>query len=292
MKIAIYGKALDNPLNAEMPALIESMKRRGFEVAIYERYAVYLSRAGWLPEGCPIFNRANVDIKSFAFLVSVGGDGTLLDTATLIGDSCVPVIGINTGRLGFISSATIDEMQAVCDDCLSGKLRTEARTLLCLESERKLYAPTNFALNELTVLKKDSASMIRIDVEVNGESLNSYWADGLIVSTATGSTAYSLSCGGPIVMPGSGAFVITPIAPHNLNVRPVVVPSDATLVITASGRSESFLLTLDSRPMEIHANERLQIRKAPFNLYIIQPEGHSFLNTLRNKMAWGYDKRN
>lgn len=292
MKIAIYGKPTENALNEAIPALISSMIGKGFEVMIYERYAAFLKNMGALPEGIQIFNRSNIQIKDFAFLVSVGGDGTLLDTATLIGDSGVPAIGINTGRLGFISSATIGEMNAVCDSFLDGTYCCESRALLQLTTGRGLFKPNNFALNELTILKKDSAAMVRIDVHIDGEYLNSYWADGLIVSTPTGSTAYSLSCGGPIVMPGSGNFIITPIAPHNLNVRPVVVSCDARLQIQVSGRSDTFLLALDSRPGEITADDVLEITRAPFELNIIQPEGHSFLNTLRTKLNWGYDKRN
>lgn len=292
MKIAIYGKPTENALNAALPALISSMIKKGFEVMIYERYAEFLKGLGALPDGIRRFNRSNIQIKDFAFLVSVGGDGTLLDTATLIGSSGVPAIGINTGRLGFISSATIGEMSAVCDSFLNGTYRCESRALLQLNTERNLFKPNNFALNELTILKKDTAAMVRIDVHIDGDYLNSYWADGLIISTPTGSTAYSLSCGGPIVMPGSGNFIITPIAPHNLNVRPVVVSYDARLQIQVSGRSDTFLLALDSRPGEITTHDVLEITRAPFELNIIQPEGHSFLNTLRTKLNWGYDKRN
>lgn len=269
-----------------------SMERKGFEVVYYERFAKFLTAQGFLPEGVPVFNRDNVDLGDIAFLVSMGGDGTFLDTATLIGNSGVPVVGINAGRLGFISGTGVAETEAVCDAWLEGTVRFENRSLLQLQSERNHFAPQNFALNELTVLKKDSAAMVRIDVNINGEALNSYWADGLIVCTPTGSTAYSLSCGGPIVMPGSENFVITPIAPHNLNVRPVVVSNSAEITIRVSGRSDHFLLALDNRPDDFGPDEVLTVSRAPFDLRIIQPEGHSFLNTLRNKLAWGYDKRN
>lgn len=268
------------------------MERKGFEVTYYERFAKFLTARGFLPEGITVFNRENVNLDGIAFLVSMGGDGTFLDTATLIGNSGVPVVGINAGRLGFISGTGVAETEAVCDAWLEGTVRFENRSLLQLHSERNHFAPQNFALNELTVLKKDSAAMVRIDVDINGEALNSYWADGLIVCTPTGSTAYSLSCGGPIVMPGSENFVITPIAPHNLNVRPVVVSNSAEITIRVSGRSDHFLLALDNRPDDFGPAEVLTVKRAPFDLRIIQPEGHSFLNTLRNKLAWGYDKRN
>lgn len=291
-KIAIYGKPVDNLLNSAMHDLFRTMKERGFQVHVYERYARFLEEKGHIPSGTPTFNRENVEIEEFAFLVSVGGDGTFLDTSTMIGKSNVPVIGINAGRLGFISSAEVNEMAAVCDAFTAGTLRYETRSMLQLKTEMDHFAPHNFALNELTVLKKDTAAMVRIDVSLNDGYLNSYWADGLIVSTPTGSTAYSLSCGGPIIMPGSENFVITPIAPHNLNVRPVVVSNTAEIKIRVSGRSEKFLMALDNRPSDFGPEETLRITRAPFDLRIIQPDGHSFLNTLRNKLAWGYDKRN
>lgn len=291
-KIAIYGKPVDNLLNEAMSDLFTSMKNRGFEVHIYEKYARFLEQKGHILGGMPVFTRENVEIEGYAFLVSMGGDGTFLDTATMIGKSGVPVIGINAGRLGFISSATVDEMAAVCDAYTAGTLRFETRSMLQLNTDRNHFAPRNFALNELTVLKKDTAAMVRIDVSLDDQYLNSYWADGLIVSTPTGSTAYSLSCGGPIIMPGSENFVITPIAPHNLNVRPVVVSNSVEIKIRVSGRSENFLMALDNRPSDFGPDETLRITRAPFELRIIQPDGHSFLNTLRNKLAWGYDKRN
>lgn len=275
-----------------MPALFSSMSERGFEVHVYEKYARFLRENGHIQANTPVFNRENVKIDQYAFLVSVGGDGTFLDTATLIGKSGVPVIGINAGRLGFISGSGLEEMDRVCEAYIAGTLRYEKRSMLQLTTEQQHFEPQNFALNELTVLKKDTAAMVRIDVSLNDEYLNSYWADGLILSTPTGSTAYSLSCGGPIIMPGSENFVITPIAPHNLNVRPVVVSNTAEIKIRVSGRSEKFLMALDNRPADFGPDETLLVTRAPFDLRIIQPDGHSFLNTLRNKLAWGYDKRN
>lgn len=291
-KIALYGKPAPNRLNSDLPSLMELVKSYGFEAVVYERFAAYLVAEGILEGNEPTFNRDSVRINEYAFLISVGGDGTLLDTATLLRDSGVPVIGVNAGRLGFISSATLDEIGGVCASFRNDTLRWEARSLLKLDAEKAYFGETNFALNEFTVLKKDTAAMIRIDVWLDDDFLNSYWADGLIVSTPTGSTAYSLSCGGPIIMPGSQNFVITPIAPHNLNVRPVVVSHDTRIRISVSGRSEHFLIALDSRPAELLPHEIIELTRAPFDLRLIQPEGHSFLNTLRNKLAWGYDKRN
>jgi len=292
MKIAIYGKPYDNTLNASVGDLICTMNDAGFEVAIYERYHNHLNKMGLLKGNFTIFNRKTVDIKSFVCLVSVGGDGTLLDTATLIGASGVPIIGLNAGRLGFISSASVDEFEGVLQTLLDGTFQFEERSLLQIETKRNLFGSLNFALNELTVLKKDTAAMIKIDTYYHEEFLNSYWADGLVVSTPTGSTAYSLSCGGPIIMPGSENMVITPIAPHNLSIRPMVVPMSARLKLKISGRSDNFLISLDSRSEVILPDEEVIVSKAPFNLRLLQPEGHTFLNTVRHKLGWGLDKRN
>jgi len=268
------------------------MNDAGFEVAIYERYHNHLNKMGLLKGNFTIFNRKTVDIKSFVCLVSVGGDGTLLDTATLIGASGVPIIGLNAGRLGFISSASVDEFEGVLQTLLDGTFKFEERSLLQIETKRNLFGSLNFALNELTVLKKDTAAMIKIDTYYHEEFLNSYWADGLVVSTPTGSTAYSLSCGGPIIMPGSENMVITPIAPHNLSIRPMVVPMSARLKLKISGRSDNFLISLDSRSETIMPDEEIFVSKAPFTLRLLQPKGHTFLNTVRHKLGWGLDKRN
>ncbi len=291
-KIAIYGKPVPNPLNVEIAKLIELMQGYGFAVSVYTKFARHLRAQDLLPPDLDSFSKSQLSQKDFAFLTSIGGDGTLLDTLMLVGESGIPVIGINAGRLGFISSATMEEMEQVCASFVDGSYRCENRALLELQKQGNQFSGFNYALNEVTVLKKDSAAMVRIDVWLNEEFLNSYWADGLIVSTPTGSTAYSLSCGGPIVMPGSDNFVITPIAPHHLNVRPVVVSQDDSIRIRVSGRSDSFLLALDSRPSEIRESDEIIVKRAPFDFKLIQPEGHSFLNTLRNKMGWGFDKRN
>lgn len=292
MKIAIYGKPYDNTLNTAVGELINSIERAGFEVAIYERYYNYLNENGHIDRDILIFNRENVAIRDFACLISIGGDGTLLDTATLIGNSNVPVIGINAGRLGFISSASLDELEGILKSVKDQSYKYEERSMLQVHTERGLFGDLNFALNELTVHKKDTAAMVKIDVHFDDEFLNTYWADGLIIGTPTGSTAYSLSCGGPIIVPGSENLVITPIAPHNLSVRPVVLSNNAKIKLSISGRSENFLIALDSRSEIIYPGEEITITKAPFTLRLLQPAGHTFLNTMRHKLGWGLDKRN
>lgn len=292
MKIAIYGRPYQNRLNQHVEQLTQMITDTGFDFAIAEPYAKFLQEDGLIKPGHPRFNIDEVNISEFECLLSIGGDGTLLDTVPIIGDSGVPVIGINAGRLGFISSITIDEFSDVLQSLKSGNFTCEDRSLLLVETERKLFGKKNFALNELTLHKKESSSMIKIHAYLDNEILNTYWADGLIISTPTGSTAYNLSCGGPIIVPGSENVVVTPIAPHNLTVRPVVISNTASLRIKVSGRAESFLITLDSRSEAIYPNEEIYVSRAPFYFKLIKPAGHSFINTMRNKLAWGLDKRN
>jgi NAD+ kinase len=292
MKIAIYGKPFQNELNNEIAGILDIIENRGFEPVVYERYARFLNQEGYLKSGYHTFNREDVEIKDYCCLVSIGGDGTLLDTVTLVRDSNVPIVGLNAGRLGFISSLSVDELTQVLTCLENGDYEVDKRNLLQVETSRNVFGKLNFGLNEVTLHKKDTASMIKIETYVNDEFLNTYWADGLIISTPTGSTAYSLSCGGPIIVPGSENFVITPIAPHNLNVRPVVVSNNVTLKLRADGRTDNFLLAIDSRPETIFPNEEIQISKSTFTISLLKPKGHTFLNTMRNKLAWGFDKRN
>ncbi len=292
MKIAIYGKPYENTLNARVEGLIKSIQNVGFEISIYEKYAGFLSKNGYIKGDFELFNRQDISINEYSCLVSIGGDGTLLDTVTIIGDSGVPVVGINAGRLGFISSITIEEFEGVLQTLKDETFKCDERTLIQVETDRKLFGAFNFGLNELTVHKKDTASMIQIETFLNQEYLNTYWADGIIVATPTGSTAYSLSCGGPIIVPGSENVVVTPIAPHNLNVRPVVIDNKTKLRLRIDGRSENFLIALDSRSEIILPNEEIWVSKAPFRFKLIQPKSHTFLNTMRNKLTWGLDKRN
>jgi|SRR5690554_1304420 len=292
MKIAIYGRPYQNRLNQHVERLIEMISEIGFDFAIASSYAEFLQSNGLIKPDYDRFDIENVNISSFKCLLSIGGDGTLLDTVPIIGDSGVPVIGINAGRLGFISSITIDEFSDVLKSLKSGDFKCEDRSLLLIETERKLFGKKNFALNEITLHKKESSSMIRIHAYLDNEILNTYWADGLIISTPTGSTAYNLSCGGPIIVPGSENVVVTPIAPHNLTVRPVVISNSSSLRIKVSGRADSFLITIDSRSEALYPDEEIFVSRAPFYFKLIQPVGHSFIHTMRNKLAWGLDKRN
>ena len=224
--------------------------------------------------------------------MSIGGDGTLLAAITFVKNSDIPILGINTGTLGFISSVSTDQIEYAINHLLKGEYKIKKRTLLQLESLNNLFGETNFALNEVTVLKKDTSSMIRIHAYLDDEFINTYWADGLIISSPTGSTGYSLSCGGPIVLPGTNNFIITPIAPHNLNVRPIIVSDESKITLKVSKRDEIALVALDSRSRAIGPELELTIRKANYKVKLIQFEKQSFISTIREKLMWGKDKRN
>ena len=292
MTAAIYGRPLLTNASAEaFQTLFKKLGKNGVEVLVYEPFAKAMGKKIKLSAKNTFSN--SKDIKSSAkFLFSIGGDGTLLETLTLVRESEIPVMGINTGRLGFLSSISADEIETAVDAVLKGKYSLDKRTLLELDVKGKLFGDCKYALNEIAVQKTDSSSMITIHASLNGKFLNSYWADGLIVATPTGSTAYSLSCGGPIVMPDSDNFVITPVAPHNLNVRPVIISSNDVIELEVEGRIPNFLLSLDSRATAIQSFGKLKIKKADFLLSLVKLDNHDFLSTLRNKLMWGADKRN
>lgn len=293
MRVGIYGRHLKDSFVPDIQELFNTMKTLGWAVMVYEPFVENLQNRITLDAKPVLFNRHEEIWGKIDLLISIGGDGTFLETVHIIRDSGIPVLGVNTGRLGFLASTHKDEIKEVLEYIHQDKYRLQNRSVLTLETKENLFGSTNFALNELTVHKKDSSSMITIHAFFGDLYLNSYWADGLIISTPTGSTAYSLSCGGPIVVPGSGAFVITPIAPHNLNVRPIVVPDNRTIRLKIEGRGEEeFLCTLDSRSVTIDSSVELFIKKANFELNVVQTDKQNFLNTIRKKMMWGLDSRN
>ncbi len=225
-------------------------------------------------------------------LISLGGDGTMLDTICYIGNSNIPIVGINLGRLGFLAAIPEEQVEAAVLSLVRGSYTIEKRTLIHLDSSIPLFDGSPFALNEFTLHRKDSSSMIKIHTYLNGEFLNTYWADGLIVATPTGSTGYSLSCGGPVVFPQTSSFVITPVAPHNLNTRSIVVPDDGVISFEIEGRSDHFLCTLDARTENITTHTQLAVRRENFTVSLLRPDEHNFLNTIRQKLYWGIDRRN
>lgn len=232
------------------------------------------------------------EMAAAELVISLGGDGTLLETITFIGDLQIPVLGINTGRLGFLATTPKNQVIQAIDAIFSRSYTYDKRTLLRLENDRQLFGDANFALNEFTILKTDTSSMITVHTYIDGEYLNSYWADGLIVSTPTGSTGYSLSCGGPIVLPHSNNFVITPVSAHNLNVRPMVVSDESIISFEVEGRSNKFLISLDSRSCQADTHTQLAVKKEKFIAKLVKFNEYNFLDTLRNKLNWGLDLRN
>lgn len=223
---------------------------------------------------------------------SLGGDGTFLESLLWVGKSEVPILGINMGRLGFLASIAKEFIKESLFLLFQGKYEIESRSLLTLESDLNLFNGKTYALNECAILRKDTSAMIMVKCYINGQYLNTYWADGLMVATPTGSTGYSLSCGGPLMMPDSKDFIITPVSPHNLNVRPLIVSDDSELKFEIQSRNRSFLISLDSRSETIESDVNLKVKKAPFQAKLIKIEGINFPDTIRNKLGWGFDKRN
>ena len=292
MRIAIYGNPF-NPVKAKyVQHLIHKLEENDIPIIIEQQFHDFLIDHVQFKKDINIFDTPKELQENANILLSIGGDGTLLNTITLIRDSGIPVLGINTGRLGFYFSVSTDQIDNAINQLLKEEYTLEKRTLLQLDTNNQLFGETNFALNEVTVLKKDTSSMIRIHAFLDDEFLNSYWADGLIVATPTGSTGYSLSCGGPIVVPGTENFIISPIAPHNLNVRPVIVSEDRGVKTKVEDRDELALVALDSRSRAIDPTLELTIRKADFKVNLIKLHSQSFIATIREKLMWGKDKRN
>ncbi len=292
MRIAIYGREFSDDFIPYFQLLIDELDRNEVDYFIYSKFHKNVIGKGiTFGQEVKEYTRKSYPKLKLDFLFSIGGDGTILDTLTSIKKG-IPVVGVNSGRLGFLSNTAKTEIKKVLKKLFKNEYRIEERAMLNLETKSKLFGKYNFALNELTVHKKDSSSMITIHVFVNGVFLNSYWADGVIIATPTGSTAYSLSCGGPILMPNSNNFVITPVAPHNLNIRPMVVPDDSVIELKVEGREQKFLATLDSRSEEISTENHLVVTKSDLKINLVQFPNQDFFKTIRNKLMWGMDKRN
>ena len=291
MKAAIYGRSLESNRSDFVQQLFDKLVASDMEVFVYEPLYHFIRDAVHIKGHFIPFNRhEEIDGKADV-LISLGGDGTLLDTIELVRTADIPIMGINTGRLGFLASIAKEEVNFAVDALKSGKYVIDKRTMLQLDSAADFFGEVNLALNEITLSRSDSGSMIVVHAYLNDEFLNSYFADGLIISTPTGSTAYNMSCGGPIVMPNSENFVLTPIAPHNLNVRPIIISDKSILKLKVEGRNPRFLATLDSRSMPIETGTELYVRRADSHINIVKLENHDFLTTLRSKLMWGLDKR-
>ena len=292
MKIAIYGQTIAPENIAYLKSLFSWLNSHNVKATIYKPYSDYLIKEFQLDSQYPLFSN-DTDLEADVdCMMSIGGDGTILNTMLLVRDTSIPVIGLNTGRLGFLSSVPKENMEQALTQLLDRKYTLEPRVLLDVQAGDNVIDTEKLALNDATVFKKDTSSMISIHTWLNGEFFTTYWADGLIISTPTGSTGYSLSCGGPIIMPTSQSFVITPIAPHNLNMRPVIVPDSTSIKLVVESRQDSNLISLDSRSYTLKTGTEIHIKKANFAVNLIKMPNISYIETLRNKLLWGLDKRN
>jgi NAD+ kinase len=292
MKIAIYSRGIENNQLQDIEGLLAELGKYNVEPVFFQDFFNQFYSAIKIPGHYSTFTSGDDLDPSIDCMISLGGDGTLLDTVTLVRDSGIPVLGINYGRLGFLASIGKEELHAALEALVNRKYVLDKRTLLHLDANIPLFNDTPYALNEFTLHKKDSSPMIKIHTYLNGEFLNTYWADGLIVATPTGSTGYSLSCNGPVVFPESASFVITPVAPHNLNIRPIIVPDNTIVSFEVEGRTDGFLCTLDSRKEIVSKEIQLAVKKESFGINLVRLNENNFLQTLRNKLSWGLDKRN
>ena len=292
MRVAIYGRKVSKYSAEYFTEMLKCLEDFGWEAVLEEDLkALLVSKIG-ISEKYQTF-KSHLDFKSGIDLtISMGGDGTFLKTVSYIQDSGVPIMGINMGRLGFLANISKEQINHTLTQVKEKQFEFQKRSLLRVFTEEDIFGKDNFALNELTLHKKDTASMITVHASLDNKYLNAYWADGLIVATPTGSTAYSLSCGGPIITPGCQVHILTPIAPHNLNVRPVVVPDHLPITLSGEGRDRTYLLSLDGNSKSIKQGEEVVVKKAEFMINVIKFEDNNFLDTIRNKMLWGIDTRN
>lgn len=292
MKFAIFGQYYQSNTDEIVEKVLSFFNKKGFEVVIEEQFYSQLKIKSEFP--CNTFSDHTELEQDIIALISIGGDGTILRAVTYVRDKNIPIVGINAGRLGFLATVQIENIVEFLEEVIHGNYKISKRSLLSLRCEPKNPDLTdlNFALNEITVSRKDTTSMITIETCLNNEYLTSYWADGLIISTPTGSTGYSLSCGGPILTPDVSSLVITPIAPHNLNARPLVIPDDTEIKLTISGRENEYLVSLDSRITSVTNETTLFIKKSNFQINLIEFSKEGFLPTIRKKLLWGEDRRN
>lgn len=289
MIIAIYSRGLDVEQNAPMQFLLDELHTHNTKTFLFEPLVPQVSESS----NFSVFNTYQDLVENdVECLISIGGDGTILDAVTLVRDSNIPILGINFGRLGFLASISKDEIASAVEALVNHTFLVDKRSLIHIDSNVNLFGDTPFALNEFALHKRDTSPMIKIHTYINGEFLSTYWADGLIVATPTGSTGYNLSCNGPILFPESSSFVITPVAPHNLNVRSIVVADSNVISFEVEGRAEQYICVMDARREFVDMNIQIAVKKEKFSVNLIRLNENSFLSTLRNKLTWGMDKRN
>jgi NAD+ kinase len=290
MKFAIHGRPINDNALIHIRQLLDLLNKKEAKVQIFTPFNNFLEKKGFTL-GYKTYSKRE-ELEDPDFVLSLGGDGTLLEAVTYIGEKEIPILGINMGRLGFLATTAQEEIEKAIDSLYNKNYTFDERTLIKVVSEEDLFNGVNFGLNEFTILKRDTSSMILVHTYIDGEYLNSYWADGLIISTPTGSTGYSLSCGGPLVLPQSGNFIIAPVSPHNLNVRPMIVSDNSIISFQVEGRSKHFLVSLDSRSKSVLSGMKLAVKKEDFKVKLVELKGYNYLQTLRNKLNWGLDMRN
>lgn len=294
MKVAIFGRFYNKTTSASVETLFQYLPKKDIDAYIESHFFKIISDNSPNIKDFNSFKTFDTLDTSFDLLVSVGGDGTILRAITFVKDIDIPIIGINTGRLGFLATIQVDDIERAMQSIIDGKYKISERSLLSVETspENSDIKSLNFALNEIAVSRKNTTSMITVETHLDGEYLTSYWSDGLIVSTPTGSTGYSLSCGGPVITPSTNSFALTPIAPHNLSARPLIIPDSTIIQLRVDGREEQHLVSLDSRIATLDNGTLIKIKKADFKIKMIDLLDESFLDTLRKKLLWGEDKRN
>lgn len=293
MQVAIFSQVFKPKDEPYVQQLFDVLYQRGIAAYVYAPYLESLKGQIQFKMNVGSFEgHTDFKMRSFDYLITLGGDGTMLAAVTHVRDSNVPILGINLGRLGFMATVGKSKIDEAIDQLIKGQIHLVNRRTLHLESDPSLFGSMPFALNDFTILKRDTSSMISIHCFINGSYMNTYWADGIILATPTGSTGYSLSCGGPIVFPDSNNFVLTPVAPHNLNVRPLVLSDNSVISFEVEGRADNFLCTLDSRFEVITSEHQIAIRRGDFNINLVQLKDEGFLDTIRKKLTWGADLRN
>jgi NAD+ kinase len=292
MKVAIYSRGLDTEQGAHLDILLEALTRFEVCILIYQPLLLQFNHVTIRFPALVLFATSADLPEELDCLISLGGDGTLLDTVTLVRNKKIPVLGINFGRLGFLAGISREELSSAVDALVNRTFIIDKRTLIHLDSDKNLFGDAPFGLNEFAIHKRDTSPMIKVHAYLNGEFLNTYWADGLIVSTPTGSTGYNMSCNGPILFPESSSFVITPVAPHNLNVRSIIVPDTSVISFEIESRADMFICALDARREIVDKSIQLAVKKEAFGVNLVRLNENSFLSTLRTKLAWGLDKRN
>ena len=293
-KVAVFGQTYTVNAEKEIQILLDSLERHQVVVFFEKNFYTVLKEHEHLTKKYPTFSKFEDLNSSFDMFFSLGGDGTILRAVTYVRDLNIPILGINTGRLGFLANVKKDEIASSIDLLVEGEYKIQERTLLSIHTEPKVkkFQELSFALNEITIARKNTTAMIGIETYLNGEYLTNYWSDGVIIATPTGSTGYSLSCNGPVISPNCQNFIITPIAPHNLNARPMVIPDDTALELKVDSREKKFLISLDSRIVTVPVDTKIFIKKSSFTIKTVIPSNQSFLTTLRTKLLWGEDTRN